>query len=615
MSAQTIKYAIQPLCPDINQEVFGARIFLNDIYVVSYENQITPTNKDNRNTSNSKSQTDIIAITNCKVEAAELFSAKHQQNITVNSRFNDGPISGNQNADFLLFSNNSDMNIWPQMGIFMLTSLDNGWSESISFPLNSGEYSCIHPFYDEQGERVLFSSNMPGGDTKYAIYSIPFDGKNFGQAEKLDQISSEGNNLFPSVYKQRIYFTSDRSGGMGGMDIYTWNGGSVQLLPEPINSPFDDLAYVHIDELLGFVSSNRMDEGKTDQTYFFQLNRAVDPEPNQPSAIAQQNSAINQEFKESQNFFQNNLVQSKNNNSYVAQQLVFNAANQKMEESSQLIQSVNQNASNADNNLDELTKEITSMLFQEDLDVLLKKIEFLNQTRALIEQIHSAENPAQRDSLFQRLESHINQFDPNLSVGLDAQIKTLQQTYKAIDRQHQQIAENQQTLQELTIASLLVEAKLRDISVEELYKQREQEMNQMGVQLAHVTSPKNISNNTKELIVAQSDTMIILFNFDSYFVSDEQILKLNQLLFVCQTIAGLHLSIEGHTDNVGPANYNLLLSQKRARSVQNQLVKKGIQDEKFQIRYFGLTKPRNANATSQEKSLNRRVEIQLVHIK
>ena len=607
--AQDSTYILKPFCANLNQEVFGARVFQNNIYGVSYSAG------SNQNPNKANRLTDLFNISNCTLENAELFSAKYQQNTTINSRFNDGPISGNQNGDFLFFSNNSDVTIAPQMGIFMLNNTPNGWSESISFPLNSKDYSCIHPFYDEQEKRVLFASNMPGGNTKYAIYSISFDGANFGQAQKIEAINAQGNNVFPSAHNGVIYFTSDRPGGMGGMDIYAWDGNKIQLLPEPINSPFDDLAYIHIEENLGFISSNRLDDGKTDRTYFFQLEQVQPLLPEQTSGLSQQYNSIREQFKDTENFFQNNLTESRNNNSFVSQQLIFSAADEKIEESTQILQHVNNNITKVDNDFSDLAKEITALLFNEDLDLIMKKIAFLNQTKELIQQIHATQNSQERENLFQALASHINSFDQDLANELTPQIQSLRQLYNQIDEQKSIVTDNNQTLQELAIASLLIDAKSKNIPVEELYSKRQKEMAQLGVTLAQVQSPKNISHKTKDLIVAQSDTMTILFAFDSYNVSEAQIIKLNQLLFVCQTIPGLFISIEGHTDNVGQANYNLLLSQKRAKSVQNQLVKKGVQDEKFQIQFFGLTKPKESNKTSEGRTQNRRVEIRLVHVK
>lgn len=67
--------------------------------------------------------------------------------------------------------------------------------------------------------------------------------------------------------------------------------------------------------------------------------------------------------------------------------------------------------------------------------------------------------------------------------------------------------------------------------------------------------------------------------------------------------------IEGHTDNVGTAEYNMGLSQRRAESVVNYLVDKfGIERSRLSAQGYGLTRPVADNATNEGKQKNRRIE-------
>jgi outer membrane protein OmpA-like peptidoglycan-associated protein len=70
-----------------------------------------------------------------------------------------------------------------------------------------------------------------------------------------------------------------------------------------------------------------------------------------------------------------------------------------------------------------------------------------------------------------------------------------------------------------------------------------------------------------------------------------------------------NLSIEGHTDSVGSEQYNDVLSQKRAESVKNALVGKGVPAERIATKGLGKKFPIASNATAQGRQLNRRVEV------
>ncbi|MDH3671479.1 MAG: OmpA family protein [Gammaproteobacteria bacterium] len=71
----------------------------------------------------------------------------------------------------------------------------------------------------------------------------------------------------------------------------------------------------------------------------------------------------------------------------------------------------------------------------------------------------------------------------------------------------------------------------------------------------------------------------------------------------------LTIEIQGHTDNVGTADYNQALSQKRAISVRQYLVEKGIAASRLRASGYGLTQPIDTNTTGNGRARNRRVQL------
>jgi len=67
--------------------------------------------------------------------------------------------------------------------------------------------------------------------------------------------------------------------------------------------------------------------------------------------------------------------------------------------------------------------------------------------------------------------------------------------------------------------------------------------------------------------------------------------------------------VEGHTDNVGSADFNQKLSEQRAQAVMKYLVERGIDASRLQAIGYGLTKPVADNNTKEGQAKNRRVEL------
>lgn len=85
--------------------------------------------------------------------------------------------------------------------------------------------------------------------------------------------------------------------------------------------------------------------------------------------------------------------------------------------------------------------------------------------------------------------------------------------------------------------------------------------------------------------------------------------QLDDLVIILNRYAGISLTIEGHTDNVGDDTYNQELSQKRTLSVKNYLVSKGVSETRLNAIGYGETKPIADNKNSSGKAKNRRVEL------
>lgn len=104
----------------------------------------------------------------------------------------------------------------------------------------------------------------------------------------------------------------------------------------------------------------------------------------------------------------------------------------------------------------------------------------------------------------------------------------------------------------------------------------------------------------------------VFFDTDSYQLKPESEAELNQLAVFLESNPTVRLSIDGHTDNQGSANYNLELSKNRASAVRDYLITQGVERSRLETQGFGDTKPIADNSTEEGRALNRRTEARIL---
>ncbi|MDB4200718.1 OmpA family protein [Planktomarina temperata] len=117
----------------------------------------------------------------------------------------------------------------------------------------------------------------------------------------------------------------------------------------------------------------------------------------------------------------------------------------------------------------------------------------------------------------------------------------------------------------------------------------------------------DITNTGSELIVTMPQD--ILFALDSAAVRSDLRRDLGVVAGNLQAYPNSTISIEGHTDNTGTANYNRILSQRRANAVADILVNNGVPPARLYAVGRGENEPVASNLSATGRAQNRRVEI------
>ena len=106
------------------------------------------------------------------------------------------------------------------------------------------------------------------------------------------------------------------------------------------------------------------------------------------------------------------------------------------------------------------------------------------------------------------------------------------------------------------------------------------------------------------------DVYGIHFNFDKATIREESAELLQDISRTLQNNPLWTLKINGYTDAIGDAAYNLKLSQERAAAVRTALIDLGISSTRLEAVGYGAANPKGDNDTLHGRALNRRVELE-----
>jgi outer membrane protein OmpA-like peptidoglycan-associated protein len=117
-----------------------------------------------------------------------------------------------------------------------------------------------------------------------------------------------------------------------------------------------------------------------------------------------------------------------------------------------------------------------------------------------------------------------------------------------------------------------------------------------GLQFSKISDGTSISLNN------------ILFEFNKSTLLESSFAEIDKVGKILTETSNLNVEIVGHTDSIGSAEYNEILSMKRAISVRDYLVSKGISAERINCIGMGASKPLLPNTTEENRAKNRRIE-------
>ena len=171
----------------------------------------------------------------------------------------------------------------PDVDLYMSKKTGNAWSEPERLSISDSIAWDGSPSFSADERTLYFSSNRRGGKGGVDLYRVPIDNSGrFGRPINLGStINTPGDELFPYVSANgKLYFSSDGHPSIGGLDLFVASRNENEIIVEhlgvPINSIGDDFAISFSDSTQGYISSNRPGGKGDDDIYFFKSTGSED---------------------------------------------------------------------------------------------------------------------------------------------------------------------------------------------------------------------------------------------------------------------------------------------------------------------------------------------------
>lgn len=174
-------------------------------------------------------------------------------------------------------------------------------------------------------------------------------------------------------------------------------------------------------------------------------------------------------------------------------------------------------------------------------------------------------------------------------------------------QQAQQAQQQAEQAKQQVLAAQEAADKARQ-KAEEYRKEREAELDRLQEALGHIAKTRRTAMGLVMTLGSKS----IRFGFDKSNLrpSDKEVLS--RIAGILSVLKGYSIYVYGYTDDIGTQAYNLKLSDRRATSVRNYLVKNGLNPKIITTKGFGKKDPLVPGSSPKARAINRRVEIGIV---
>jgi len=553
----------------------------------------------------------------------------------LSTEYHDGPVSISKDGNTIYFTRSIKGELSKKSinhsKIYQASAKGNKWKDITPMPFNSENYSVAHPWITEDGKTLFFTSNMPGGYGGMDLYMSSKTGEEWGEPVNLGkEINTALDEVFPYIKDTLFYFASDGHGGYGGLDIYsiTLKNGKAQGTPEnlkaPINSPADDFGITFQDKDTGYFSSNRPGGIGSDDIYSFKWEGLTEKTAItgvlQYGKLSADNTKIDL-LDENDQVIQSTTTDKNGNFKFDKLSLDENylikideSDESKLDQAKLYITNSNGEKVILANKLGKgkFTFKALPYTYYDELE-LLEEVDESLLTINIYGQV------------YKKLPGDYSEGMEILILDEEGNVIGKARTDKDGKFIFDKLAPDEVYMFMLEEG----DGNFNVIVLDENGKVIDAAKKSGGKFKYHrLTSDKTIItliNEIDEVIkIAENENFIIskiLYDYDSYEINEASKKELDKLITILKKNKGIGVELSSHTDDIGSAKFNLDLSQKRADAAVEYILSKGIEKKRIIAKGYGKAHPiapnklPNGDDNPEGRAKNRRTEFKVIRIK
>jgi outer membrane protein OmpA-like peptidoglycan-associated protein len=514
---------------------------------------------------------------------------------------------------------------------FSTISPEGTLTDTKAFPINDAtKYGVMHPFIDENGKKIYFASDMPGGLGGFDLYYISYDeAMNFGNPVNLGPvINTSEDESHPFIMEEKFFFSSKGHAGLGGMDIFqaTYSGGSfsnVENMGIPFNSPRDDFGYYITSKGKRYLSSDRKGGMGMDDIYLiedlnkFLLARVIDCNGNIISEDFETTLTIRNQNE--------NLPTKRGSKSELLADLLPDSDYDLTISKKGYFKIHDNTISTKGLEGDTLRKEYRLAPIPYNMPVYVDIVYYdLDKS-----QIRTNAQPT-----LDKIAELMNKYSfIDLKVGSHTDARASKEYNEALSERRADAVRDYLAKYNIPESRVRLdwfgeEKRTNECGDGVPCPETEHQLNRRSELILEAFPDKNIDYEMPAELMGKDicdpaalfsalnhEVPTIYFDFDKSTLRPVHKTELERLVLLLQRMGSLNLQIEGHTDQRGNEEYNMKLSERRAKAVMDYLIKRGVETDRMSSEWLGKTNPANdcgtVPCTEAMHQMNRRTELHL----